>query len=72
MANKAVFIDRDGTIAKDVPYCSCPEDFDLFPETAGGIKLLNENGFKVVLVTNQSVVARGYFTEKPWPEYTIR
>lgn len=64
MANKAVFIDRDGTIARDVPYCSCPEDFELFPETAEGIKLLNENGFKVIVVTNQSGIARGYFTEE--------
>lgn len=64
MANKAVFIDRDGTMARDVTYCSCPEDFELFPETAEGIKLLSENGFKVIVVTNQSGIARGYFTEE--------
>ena len=64
MANKAVFIDRDGTIAKDVSYCSAPEDFELLSGAARGIKLLNENGFKVIIVTNQSGVARGYFTEE--------
>jgi len=61
--HKAVFLDRDGTIAKDVPYCSRPEDFELLPGVAEGIKLLNEHGFKVVVVTNQSGIARGYFTE---------
>lgn len=62
--NKAVFIDRDGTIAKDVPYCSCPEDFELLPGVAEGIRKLNQHGFKVVVVTNQSGIARGYFTEQ--------
>jgi histidinol-phosphate phosphatase family protein len=61
--NKAVFIDRDGTINRDVPYCSRPEDFELLPGVAEGIKLLNERGFNVVVVTNQSGIARGYFTE---------
>ena len=61
--HKAVFLDRDGTIARDVPYCSRPEDFELLPDAAEGIKLLNEHGFKVVIVTNQSGIARGYFTE---------
>lgn len=62
--NRAVFIDRDGTINRDVPYCGRPEDFELLPGAAEGIKLLNEHGFKVVVVTNQSGIARGYFTEE--------
>ena len=64
MTNRAVFIDRDGTMAKDVNYCRRPEDFVLFPNTAKAIKLLNEHGFKVIVVTNQSGIARGYFTEE--------
>lgn len=64
MSNKAVFLDRDGTMALDVHYCSCPEDFELFPNTAKAIKLLNEHGFKVIVITNQSGIARGYFTEE--------
>ncbi len=63
MGNKAVFIDRDGTMAKDVPYCNRPEDFVLFPDTAKAIRLLNEHGFKVIVITNQSGIGRGYFTE---------
>jgi len=64
MANRAVFLDRDGTMAKDVPYCSRPENFKLFPDTAKAIKLLSEYGFKVIVITNQSGIARGYFTEE--------
>ena len=64
MTNRAVFLDRDGTMAKDVHYCRRPEDFKLFPNTAKAIKLLNEHGFKVIVVTNQSGIARGYFTKE--------
>jgi len=63
VANRAVFLDRDGTMAVDVSYCCRPEDFELFPATARAIKLLNEHGYKVIVITNQSGVARGYFTE---------
>lgn len=63
MAESAVFLDRDGTMNKDVPYCRRPEDFQLFPGTARAIRLLNEHGYKVIVITNQSGVARGYFTE---------
>ncbi|MFC1985403.1 D-glycero-alpha-D-manno-heptose-1,7-bisphosphate 7-phosphatase [Chloroflexota bacterium] len=64
MANKAVFIDRDGTMARDAHYCSCPEEFELFTHTAKAIRLLNDHAFKVIVVTNQSGIARGYFTEE--------
>ncbi len=49
-------------MAKDVPYCSRPEDFELLPKVGQGIKLLNDKGFKVIVITNQSGIARGYFT----------
>jgi histidinol-phosphate phosphatase family protein len=64
MAEGAVFLDRDGTMNKDVPYCSRPEDFHLFPGTAGAVRLLNEHGYKVIVITNQSGIARGYFAEE--------
>ncbi len=64
MSNRAVFLDRDGTIARDVPYCHRVEDFELLPTVPEAIKLLNVSGFKVVVVTNQSGIARGYFTEE--------
>jgi histidinol-phosphate phosphatase family protein len=58
-----VFVDRDGTICKNVHYMRRPEQFELLPGVAEGIKLLNELGVKVIVATNQSGVARGYFTE---------
>ncbi len=61
---RAVFLDRDGTIAEDVHYCSRVEDFKILPGVPQGIQLLNEHGFKVVVITNQSGIARGYFTEE--------
>lgn len=63
MKSKAVFLDRDGTIARDVHYCSRPEDLELLPTVPEAIRMLNGSGFKVVVVTNQSGIARGYFTE---------
>ena len=62
--NKAVFLDRDGTIARDVHYCRRAEDFELLPAVPDAIRLLAQNGFKVVVITNQSGIARGYFTEE--------
>ncbi|MFC2044645.1 D-glycero-beta-D-manno-heptose 1,7-bisphosphate 7-phosphatase [Chloroflexota bacterium] len=61
---KAVFVDRDGTINRDVPYCARPADFELLPTVGRGIHLLNEWGFRVVVVTNQSGISRGYFNEE--------
>lgn len=64
MSRGAVFLDRDDTIAKDVGYCSKVEDFALLPFVPEAIKLLNDNGFKVIVITNQSGIARGLFTEE--------
>jgi histidinol-phosphate phosphatase family protein len=61
---KAVFVDRDDTVNRDVPYCRHPDDFMLLPGVARGIKSLNKVGLKVVLITNQSGIARGYFTDE--------
>lgn len=61
--NKAIFLDRDGTIAYDGPYCGRLENFKLFSMSAKAIKLFNDCGFKVIIITNQSGVGRGYFTE---------
>ncbi len=64
MGRKAVFLDRDGTINRDVHYLSDPEEFRMFPTVAEGIRLLNEAAFLVVLVTNQSGIARGLLTRE--------
>jgi len=61
--NRAVFLDRDGTINEEVGYLTDLSMLRLIPGASAAIKKLNESGFKVVVVTNQSGVARGYFTE---------
>ena len=59
----AVFLDRDGTVNEEVGYLSDLERLRLLPGAAAAIRRLNEAGLLVVLVTNQSGVARGYFPE---------
>jgi len=61
---KAVFVDRDDTIAKDVPYCDDPKDMALFKGVPESIARLNRAGYLVIVVTNQSGVARGKFSEE--------
>ncbi len=60
----AVFMDRDGTINEEVNYLSRMEQLKLYPQTAGAIRRINAAGMKAVVVTNQSGIARGYFTEE--------
>ncbi|MDG4719202.1 MULTISPECIES: D-glycero-alpha-D-manno-heptose-1,7-bisphosphate 7-phosphatase [Thalassospira] len=59
----AVFLDRDGVINEEVHYLSRVEDFHLIKGVATAIRRLNEAGIPVIVVTNQSAVARGYITE---------
>ena len=60
---RAVFLDRDGTLIEEAGYLARAEDLKLFPFAAEVVRLLNENGFLVVLITNQSGIARGFFDE---------
>ena len=58
----AVFIDRDGTIIEDRDYCSDPKDVEIFPGAREALWRLKSNGFKIVIITNQSGIGRGLFT----------
>jgi len=60
----AVFIDRDGTLTEEVGYINHPKRLRLLPRSADAVSLLNQAGMKAILVTNQSGIARGYFTEE--------
>jgi D-glycero-D-manno-heptose 1,7-bisphosphate phosphatase len=60
--NRAVFLDRDGTMIADANYLSHPDQIKIFPQTRTGLKKLCEAGFKLFIVSNQSGVGRGYFT----------
>ena len=61
--NRAVFIDRDGTISEEVGYINHASRFRLFPYSAAALKQLHENGYLAIVITNQAGVARGYFSE---------
>ena len=61
---KAVFLDRDGTIIEEKHYLRDPEQVVLIPGAATAISLLAEKGYYIVMVSNQSGVARGYFDEE--------
>ncbi|MGO8990584.1 MAG: D-glycero-beta-D-manno-heptose 1,7-bisphosphate 7-phosphatase [bacterium] len=63
MTHRAVFLDRDGTINEEMGYVNHVERFHLLPRVGQAIRLLNERGWKAVVITNQSGVARGYFQE---------
>jgi len=58
----AVFLDRDGTIIQEMEYISDPRDVVLIPGAVEALRLLRDQGFALVLVTNQSGIARGLFT----------
>ena len=64
MANKAVFLDRDHTIIDDPGYLSDPDAVRLLPGVTPAIKSLAQAGYKIVVVTNQSGIARGLLTEE--------
>jgi len=57
---RAVFIDRDGVINKEVEYLVDVSDFELLSQSAKAIRLLNQSDFLSIVVTNQSAVARGF------------
>jgi D-glycero-D-manno-heptose 1,7-bisphosphate phosphatase len=61
--NRAVFLDRDGTINTELEYLHQAEHFAFIPEAPQAIRLLKEAGFFVIVVTNQSGVARGIYDE---------
>ncbi len=60
---RAVFLDRDGTLNVDRHYLSKPEQFELIPGTGPALRRLQDAGFLLVVVTNQSGIGRGYYTE---------
>jgi len=64
MTNKAVFLDRDGTLVHPRHYPSRPQDLCLYDGVCEELRDLRQAGLQLVVVTNQSGIARGYFTEQ--------
>ena len=63
---KIVFLDRDGVISKT--NVKTWDEFEFLPNAKKGIKLLNDSDFKIIIITNQSVVGRGIIKEKTLKE----
>lgn len=63
MSNKAVFFDRDGTINVDKNYLYKIDEFEFIPGVIDLMSYINTKGYKIFIVTNQSGVARGYYSE---------
>ena len=70
MKNKAVFLDSDGVINEDKGYVHKIEDFYIYPEVFPALKKLQEAGYKLLIVTNQSGIALDYYTEEDFHKVT--
>lgn len=62
--NQAIFLDKDGTLIKDVPYNVNPEKITLESGVAEGLKTLQQTGYQLIIISNQPGVALGYFEEE--------
>ena len=67
-----VFLDRDGTVIEDTGFVRDPAVVRLLPGAAGGIRQLNQAGIPVIIVTNQSGIARGFLTEADYDAVAAR
>ena len=61
-SSPAIFLDRDGTLIAEKHYLHRPEEVEIFPEVPGALLRLMAAGYRLVVITNQSGVGRGYFT----------
>jgi len=68
---RAAFIDRDGVINEERDYVYRVEDFHLLPGAAAGLRLLQQQGWRLVVVTNQAGIARGLYTEADFERITM-
>lgn len=68
---KAVFLDRDGVINEDHDYVYKIEDMDFIPRTIEGLKKLHNSGYLLIIITNQSGIGRGYYTEKQYLNFRL-
>ena len=68
----AAFLDRDGVINRDHGYVGKWEEFEFLPGAIEGMRLLEQAGYALIVVTNQSGIARGYYTEEDFKKLTRR
>lgn len=71
MSRKAVFLDRDGTLIHDVHYLSKVEEIEWCPGVFEHLRQLKDWRFELIIITNQSGIGRGYFTEEDYQKVTM-
>ncbi|GMR14136.1 MAG: D-glycero-beta-D-manno-heptose 1,7-bisphosphate 7-phosphatase [Gemmatimonadota bacterium] len=71
-ARPAVFVDRDGTLIEEKDYLADPDGVEMLPGVVEAIRALKEGGFRVVVVTNQSGIARGLYTLEDYEAVAAR
>ena len=67
---KVAFLDRDGVINKDIGYLSNYEQFEYIEGSIDAMKILEKEGYKIIIITNQSGIARGFFSIKDYETLT--
>lgn len=67
--NKAIILDRDGVLIHDIGYVHKVEDFRFIPKAVDALKLLSQKGFKLIIITNQSGIGRGYYTKEDFLKF---
>ena len=70
MKNKAIFLDRDGVINDDVSYVGKIEDFKFLPGIFGPLRELQDEKYLLIIITGQSGIGRGYFSEEDYHKLT--
>ena len=60
--NKAIFLDRDGVVNREIGYVSKVEDLELLPDTLDALKFFREKGYLLIIITNQGGVAKGMYS----------
>jgi D-glycero-D-manno-heptose 1,7-bisphosphate phosphatase len=72
MPRRAAFLDRDGVVNREVGYLHRWEDFEFLPGVLDAMRRLRQAGYALVIVTNQSGIARGFYTEADYQALTAR
>ncbi|HEV3138729.1 MAG TPA: HAD-IIIA family hydrolase, partial [Pirellulales bacterium] len=62
-SKRAIFLDRDGTLTQDLGFVHRPADLRLLVNAVAGLRRMSDEGFRLFITTNQSGIARGYFSE---------
>lgn len=68
--NKAIFLDRDGTINVEKNYLYRVQDFEFLPNVLESLRTVQDAGYRLIIITNQSGIARGYYTEEDYKALT--